>query len=422
MTTTFVTTATSTTASTDGFDEIFVTSTGSILSTNGTGISVDGSINYIVIDGLVGSGIGNAVRFESDSSRSTVYISETGRVTNLDTGNSVNLVLGDDNSIINDGTVSGGFTFTLEGAGSTLINRGNAASISEIGRAATIRGDDISVLNEGSMTSLGNGISNAGNTINNASIVNSGVISGVEGISFQNGTGLEITNSGTITGTGGTGINSAMVNTMVENSGTIQGDVLLTGNGMVYQGRADGLVIGDVIGGDGEDSFTGASLEDSFFGEGGADDLRGRAGDDIVRGGADDDLVAGNQGDDRVDGNQGDDTLFGNRGDDIVRGGSGDDVISGGRGDDVLTGNSGRDVFVFSRRTDDDIITDFRNNFDQLDLTAYGLENVQALRDAGALVESGAGSIIDLTTIGGDGVIYVDDMSVSDWTGADFIL
>ncbi len=97
------------------------------------------------------------------------------------------------------------------------------------------------------------------------------------------------------------------------------------------------------------------------------------------------------------------------------------DTINGGKGDDVMTGGTGADVFVFARKSGDDEITDFNNNTDKLDLSAYGISSRQDLTDANAILADGAGSIIDLRQIGGDGVIYVEDMGVGQWSNPDFI-
>ena len=113
--------------------------------------------------------------------------------------------------------------------------------------------------------------------------------------------------------------------------------------------------------------------------------------------------------------------IYGSRGDDTIDGGSGADTIKGGSGNDLITGGTGTDVFVFSFRSDIDEITDFKNNADKLDMTAFALTSRQDLTDAGAILERGAGSIIDLTAIGGNGLIYVEDMTVAQWSASDFI-
>lgn len=357
------------------------------------------------------------------------------------------LTSGGGNAVQNTGSISGStgvfFGSLGDGGGDQLINSG-VISANNIGdddqdarfnNAVQIIRDDSIITNLADGRLIATSTQGAGVGIGFESlegfgggsiVTNHGEITSVQayGVDFSNMANSEVatlTNAGTITGGAGSFRGNESGET-VTNSGTMDGNVLLRQGDDTYQGRGGGVVLGEVRGAAGDDTLIGASGEDLFDGGDGEDDLRGRAGDDIVEGGEDDDLVAGNTGDDRVDGNQGDDRLFGNRGDDIVRGGSGDDLIVGGRGDDVLTGNSGADVFVFNRRTDDDIITDFQNNLDQLNLSAFGLANVAALRNVGGIVADGAGSIIDLTVIGGDGVIYVDDMGVSDWTGADFIL
>lgn len=347
-----------------------------------------------------------------------------------------------DISIENTGMISGASGVLFEDLGGSLVNSGIITANNYDGDSGNFQtnnavhtfGNDTVITNLVGGQLIATSTQGAGVHIGSTNIssgdgsivTNYGEITSVQayGVDFSNMENTEVatlTNFGTISGGAGSfrGNESGEV---VTNSGTMNGNVLLRQGDDTYQGRGDGVVLGEVRGAAGDDALIGASGEDLFDGGSGEDVLRGRAGDDILEGGEDDDLLAGNTGDDRVDGNQGDDRLFGNRGDDIVRGGSGNDLISGGRGDDVLTGNSGADVFVFNRRTDDDIITDFQNNLDQLDLSAFGLANVAALRNAGGIVENGAGSIIDLTVIGGDGVIYVDDMAASDWTGADFVL
>ncbi len=149
--------------------------------------------------------------------------------------------------------------------------------------------------------------------------------------------------------------------------------------------------------------------------------VRGRAGNDEVFGGDGDDSVYGNEGEDYIEGNKGADWIHGGRGDDRIKGGGDNDTIIGGDGDDILSGNAGADVFVFTGRSGIDEITDFKNNVDRLDLSAFGLDSRQDLTDAGAIHEHDAGSLIDLRELGGDGVIYVEDMTVAQWGNADFI-
>ncbi|HEX7945214.1 MAG TPA: hypothetical protein VF495_11140, partial [Phenylobacterium sp.] len=104
------------------------------------------------------------------------------------------------------------------------------------------------------------------------------------------------------------------------NSGLIQGEVALGGGADTYSG-ADGLTVGMVSGGDGDDSLQGSAGFDNFQGNIGGDTEAGGAGDDWVVGGKDGDVLFGDAGGDLVYGNLGADTCEGGDGNDIVRGG-----------------------------------------------------------------------------------------------------
>jgi len=146
------------------------------------------------------------------------------------------------------------------------------------------------------------------------------------------------------------------------------------GNDHVYgnsqfavQGSADGADI--IHAGDGMDYVNGNAGNDSIYGEAGADRLYGGAGDDGIYGG---------DGNDHINGNKGNDLLDGGNGNDEILGGQGDDTISGGAGIDTLTGNAGNDTFFLAasgafttsgplaNRTD--VITDFEDGHDKLDI------------------------------------------------------
>lgn len=100
-----------------------------------------------------------------------------------------------------------------------------------------------------------------------------------------------------------------------------------------------------LIGGDGDDRFTGTNWADLLSGKGGDDHLDGGAGNDTLWGGEDDDLLKGGSGNDILGGGPGADTLFGGGGDDKLYGGkdSGADRLYGGDGKDKLWGGGGND-------------------------------------------------------------------------------
>ena len=172
-----------------------------------------------------------------------------------------------------------------------------------------------------------------------------------------------------------------------------QGDDVLAGvdgDERLDGGEGDDIVRGgdgsdELIGGAGEDVLRGGLGEDILSagddddiatGDRGDDIIDGGAGDDIVRGGADDDIIDGGEGDDIVVGDRGNDILRAGTGDDILKGALGDDVLDGGAGDDILIGGGGLDIFAFAPGSGSDIVRDFTDGEDTLDLSDYGFASV----------------------------------------------
>ena len=86
-------------------------------------------------------------------------------------------------------------------------------------------------------------------------------------------------------------------------------------------------------------------------------------------------------------GGSGNDLLIGNSADNVLKGGAGNDIIYGGGGADTLWGGTGSDVFVFGAVSDSapgaaDIIMDFQSGIDKIDVSAItklaGLNFVEA--------------------------------------------
>ena len=152
-----------------------------------------------------------------------------------------------------------------------------------------------------------------------------------------------------------------------------------------------------LFGGNNTDFLFGGSGNDEVFGEAGADNLRGNLGNDTVDGGSGNDIIRGGGGNDTLLGGTGVDFLFGENGEDRVDGGAGNDILRGG-----ISGSSGdgfQDVFVFSRNSDFDIIRDFENGSDQLDLSDFGLSfsQIQMLAEnttSGLNIDFGNGDIL----------------------------
>jgi Ca2+-binding RTX toxin-like protein len=120
-----------------------------------------------------------------------------------------------------------------------------------------------------------------------------------------------------------------------------------------------------------------------------------------------------------VSGGEGADTLAGGAGDDFLSGGTGADVLIGGAGDDTMNGFTGADVFLFRRGHGNDVIQDFQNDVDKLDLRFFGL-TAASLKNDYAKAYAG-GVLIDLRALGG-GTIQVDGLTYAQLNATDLIL
>jgi hypothetical protein len=95
----------------------------------------------------------------------------------------------------------------------------------------------------------------------------------------------------------------------------------------------------------------------------------GLSGRDSLTGASRPDLLDGGSGDDVLAGAGGGDVLMGQDGRDTLIGGAGPDRLIGGTGGDALAGGTGADVFVFSQAFGTDVVRDFQNSIDRVDLT-----------------------------------------------------
>ena len=184
--------------------------------------------------------------------------------------------------------------------------------------------------------------------------------------------------------------------------GHAEGDVI-TNVERVEASHHNDILIGDT----GDNSFDGLAGEDTIYGGDGADILEGGFGDDTLYGDEGDDILYGNSEADKLYGGDGDDRLWGSVGDDVLQGDAGNDVLVGGRGEDI---------FVFGPGHGEDIISDFYNNEDRIDLTAFGLTGFDELN----LMSHGRGAIVDMTAHGG-GMITLE-IDITHLDAADFLI
>lgn len=343
-----------------------------------------------------------------------------------------------------------------------------------INSSQILMGEDATVFNDGTINGLVSGPINIINGTGAELLSNNGTINGHVG-DFRT-----IINDGTIFGRA----SGSLVDTLLVNNGTITGDVDFFHGNDTYNGSGGGLVGGSVDGSRGDDSLFGSGQDDFFRGNGdddllnggfgndtlsggagnddvnggggndvmdgdagddmmsggggddtiegsaGEDRISGNGGDDQIIGGADDDFLLGNSGNDSIAGNGGDDRINGGNGDDMLSGGAGNDNVLGGAGDDTITsdggmdtlsgeegtdfvrGGGGDDLFVFSVGSDIDILLDFADDRDTISLTDFEFESVnEALSFAqqvgdDVVFDFGAG---DVLTVENSNVLALED-------------
>ncbi len=217
---------------------------------------------------------------------------------------------------------------------------------------------------------------------------------------------------------------------------------LATGTGQ--GGHAEGDEITGV------ENLWGSDHADTLSGDNGANRLYGGRGDDELRGNSGDDVLEGDLGADRLDGGPGMDMasyslsnegvtvklgegiiggghadgdvlvsiegIQGSRYDDVLEGDNGANRLSGGIGDDTLKGNGGADRFIFEHSNRDDVILDFTDGEDRIDLTGIGLSGFDDL----IMSSDSDGVTIHMTTSGG-GTILLEGFDIANLDASDFI-
>ncbi|MEO0681317.1 MAG: hypothetical protein AAF192_12990 [Pseudomonadota bacterium] len=448
---------------------------GGALQATGYAIDVQGGLGSIIINnGSVSSRDFAAIRLnggDEDRVVNTGTLSGDISAINIFTAGRID----------NFGVASGeAYGIRAVGGGAAIVNTGEiigASAVGLIGQFATLAHE---LINSGRLQGRVHAVQSDDQA---AVIVNTGVFAsasaGDAAVAHANNDAdrvYRLTNSGDIL-SAGLAYDGSLATDLIENIGRILGRIDLGGGADLYLGR-DGLVEGAVYGGGGADQLIGGAGQDELFGGAQNDVLRGGAGDDVLRGGEDDDqiggqggadqlfgdagrdLLRGHAGDDSLSGGAGDDDLRGaggddallgedgvdvlragagddeafggaggddirgHAGDDVIGGGRGADLILGGRGDDTLTGGQFTDTFVMKRRNDDDVVTDFENGTDVIDLQAFGLRPAQyAAVVAPALTNAGGGAtFLDLAALGGQGSVLIQGLAFADADASDFIL
>ena len=123
-----------------------------------------------------------------------------------------------------------------------------------------------------------------------------------------------------------------------------------------------------------------------------------------INAGSGNDIVVGNRAANTLNGQAGNDRLYGGSRNDHLYGGSGNDFLIGGSGRDHLWGQGGRDTFRIQRGTGYDVIKDFSDGEDRIQLGS-GRKGIRLKtrcddvlvyqnRDLMAIVEDSAGDLV----------------------------
>lgn len=177
-----------------------------------------------------------------------------------------------------------------------------------------------------------------------------------------------------------------------------------------------GIGVDTVFAGAGVDVVNGGTGNDILVGEAGNDTLNGGDNNDSIDGGADNDTLTGGTGLDFLQGGIGNDSLSGDADADTLNGGDGTDSLTGGSGGDTMTGGAGVDTFFFSAGSGVDVITDFQDNIDKLNLASYA-----GATFANTIIQqSGANTIVSFAGAFTDQVILVN-FTATNLTSSDFL-
>lgn len=181
------------------------------------------------------------------------------------------------------------------------------------------------------------------------------------------------------------------------------------------------LLPADILPSNGTDSVDfviAGNRNDKIFVGRDNDLVDGNGGNDFIFLGSGNDIALGGEGRDRLFGSFGNDTLNGDAGNDQIFGDNGSDIINGGSGTDRLSGGRGTDIFVFEAGNERDLIIDFKNGTDKIDISDLGFDGMSDLRDNAEIFRKGGFTIVDF----GDGDrIEIQGLPVSHLGANDFI-
>jgi serralysin len=325
---------------------------------------------------------------------------------------------GDDLDVVNNGLVKAGGTGIFTSSGGSIDNNGEIRGSQGI-NAAMGAGSENVVRNRGLIDVTDLGIEASAFDGKQSTVVNfkgAEIRSDDVGVSFDGFDGVaKLVNKGLIDAD--TAVEDGNGATTLVNKGKIVGDIDLgAGNDVLNLRR--GSIEGSITGGADSDIYrvSKKSIELTEAADGGNDTVLSSSkftlGDNfetLELVGRKDVAGRGNDLSSIVTGNKGDNKLFGM---------DGMDFLSGGKGDDVLTGGAMADTFVFSTGFGRDVIADFENNSDKIDLSDW--EGIDSYADL----------VLTHMTIDGDDIVFqngsdtlrLKDVDMNELDQSDFII
>lgn len=369
------------------------TNNGHITSLAGEGFAIKAGANRILNHGTIDLAAG-VMRFDAAGNDS---LTNTGTITGIG-NNSQGLVdvLGASFTLTNSGDI-------VTGTGTYAIRDTAASGTSVYANAGTIA----------ALAGIGMEVQTA-----NATVYNSGTISGLYTAMILSGNSNYVRNTGTINGTVFLGNGG---DTFDGIGGTTNGTIVGGQGSDTYFTSDSGMVISEAAGLSNDTVYAtvnfrlatqietlrllnfaitgiGNTSSNTVVGNGADNRLYGLAGTDNMLGAEGDDLLGGGDGNDTLQGGDGDDWLRGAAGNDSLIGGGDNDTLIGAIGADTLTGSTGSDRFVFLRQSDSgvavatsDLIKDFVRGQDVIDLFGIDARTTNAIpNDAFTLIGTAA--------------------------------
>jgi Ca2+-binding RTX toxin-like protein len=303
---------------------------------------------------------------------------------------------------INNGFIETGAFYGLHGSASSLmINNGRIEGYGGI-LTFSYAGEDSEARNSGVIKASASGMAGAGNDGTSVELTNfqSGkVISTNIAAEFSNGTDGLLTNHGLLKGTNYAVKDGAGDSTVI-NMGKIIGTIDM-GEGQDMLDLMKGALDGIAYGGQGSDVYK-VSSQDTDIRElflGGVDTVQSTVSY-VLKANFEYLELLGTRSIHGT-GNSDANTLIGNSGHNTLLGMNGADKLSGGLGNDILEGGDGGDTFVFSTGFGSDVIEDFQNGMDKVDISAWTgvdsfadfLANHLSVDDGDVLIQNGSDTL-----------------------------